>query len=189
MDKKTVATTILCFLILIFLIETGSVVSAFGVEPKKVEVRTVTIASKDGILIKDEDGEVVTELEVKSSSVGVRPATGEEDSSTLIPTTVNDQVGTEGAYAVFKLTSDKSWKILLKSCTLSNSENQNLDNIKIAIMEDDAKAKTGADKDAVLYEGEAVNDRCLVVVVWLDRDSSKSIVGADIVIELEVKQA
>lgn len=189
MYKKTVATTILCFLVLSFFMLTGATVSAFGVEPKKVEVKTIKITTQDGIAIKSKDGENIDELEVKSSSVGVRPATGEEDGTTSIPTTVNDQVGTEGAYGVFNISSQSSWKIILKSCKLTAGEEENLQNVRIGIMENDAKAKSGADSGAILYEGDAVNDRCMVVVVWLDKDTSKSIVGADISVEIEVVRA
>ena len=185
MDKKTVATTILCFIILIFFLSVGATVSAFGVAPKKVEVKSISIVSSDGVIVKSQKDEVINELKVKSSSVGVRPATGEEDGSTSIPTTVNDQVGTEGAYGVFKLTANRDWKIILKSCKLTSGED-NLENVKIAIMEDDAKAKSGKDLGSVLYQGEEATDKCMVVVVWLDKDTTKSIVGADILIELEI---
>ena len=189
MDKKTVATMLLCYLILIFLITVGATVSTFGVEPKKVEVKKIEIISEAGITIKSDKDKEMTELEVKSSSVGVRPATGEEDSITSIPTTVNDQVGTEGAYASFKLSSSENWKIVLKSCSLTKGEDQNLENVRVAIMEKDAEAKKGTDVGAVLYKGEAVKDKCLVVVVWLDKDATKSIVGADIFIQIEVVKA
>lgn len=185
MDKKTVATTILCFTILIFLLGVGATVSAFGVEPKKVEVKSISIVASEGVVVKSQKDVVINELDIKSSSVGVRPATGEEDSSTSIPTTVNDQVGTEGAYGVFKLTANKDWKIILKSCKLTSGE-ENIKNVKIAIMEDDAKAKSGEDIGSVLYQGGEVTDKSMVVVVWLDKDTTKSIVGADILIELEI---
>ena len=186
MDKKTVATTILSFLILIFLACVGATISTYGVEPQKVEVKQIKVVGKNGIIIKDDDGKEITELEVKSSSVGVRPSTGEEDSVTSIPTTVNDQVGTEGAYATFKLSSNESWKIILNSCTLTSGVEENLENVRIAIMEKDAKAINGAEKGAILYEGEPVQDKCFVVVVWLDKDTTKTIVGADISIEIDV---
>lgn len=189
MYKKTVATTILCFLVLIFLVGTGATISAFGVAPKKVEVKSIKILANSGIIIRSEDGEEIDSLEIKSSSVGVRPATGEEDGKTSIPTTVNDQVGTEGAYGVFKLSSTKAWKIILSSCVLTNGGDENLENIRIAIMEDDAEAKSGIEVGKVLYSGDAVEDRCMVVVVWLDKDTTKSVEGADIIVELEIVEA
>lgn len=189
MDKKTVATTILCFIILIFFVMVGATISTYGVEPKKVEVKKITLVCDDGITVRDANMNVVEELSVKSSAVGVRPATGEEDSITSIPTTVNDQVGTEGAYATFKLASNQSWKIILDNCSLTTGEEENLENVRVAIMEKDAKAIKGSEIGSVLYSGDAVEDKCFVVVVWLDKDTTNSIVGADISLKLKFIKA
>lgn len=189
MDKKTVALTILCFLVLIFFMGVGSTLSAFSVSRKMVNVSAIKIVAEEGIQILDEEGKAVVELEVKSSSVGVRPATGEEDSETSIPTTVNDAVGTEGAYACFKVTSSSPWKILLSSCTVSVGERDNLENVRIGIMDETGEPHSGKDIGVVLASGEAVDSKSVVVVVWLDKDTTKSIAGADISLQLEVVKA
>lgn len=186
MQKKTTATTVLTILYLFFIVAIGATLSAFKISKEKVEVEKIIINAVEGITITNNKNVKVTELEVKSSAVGVRPATGEEDSETSIPTTVNDAVGTEGSYASFKLSSSADYLIKLKNCYLSNGDVENLENVRVAIMEEENDPVNGANIGAVLAKGNAVANKEMVVVVWLDKDTTKSIKGAKISIELEV---
>ena len=185
MEKKSVAVTIFSVLVVVFIISIGATLSAFKVEKEKVEVKGITLSASNGILIADEDGNEIFELEVKSSSIGVRPATGEEDCETCIPTTVNDAVGTEGAYSSFKLSASGNWEIVLKSCSLTAGEDENLKNVRVAIMEEKNEPVNGSSLGAVLARGGAVENKEMVVVVWLEKSTTKSIKSADIYIELE----
>lgn len=186
MEKKTVATTIFACLIVVFIISIGSTISAFKVSREKVEVESISVVKSEGITITNLKGEEVTCLEVKSSSVGVRPATGEEDNETSIPTTVNDAVGTEGAYASFKITSRGAYEIILKSCTLSHGQ-ENLENVRLGIMEKENDPVCGCDIGRVLAQGDKVDGEETVVVVWLDKTATKTIKGAKINLEIEVR--
>ena len=185
MEKKTVAITILLCLTLIFIVAIGATFSSFKVAKERVEVESISIYAADGITITNSDGEVVTNLEVKSAAVGVRPATGEQDPSTSIPTTVNDAVGTEGAYACFKITSSKPYVIRLKSCTFENGYEENVRNVRLGIMEQKNEPVGGNNIGSVLSKGESASEKETVVVVWLDSDTKKSIAGSKIKIELE----
>lgn len=186
MDKKNIATTISGLLILIFIIVIGATLSAFKVDRLKVEVKSIRVEAEDGIFVMDEKGNAINELKVKSSKVGVRPATGEEDSSTHIPSTINDSVGTEGAYATFKIKSDKSYKIVLLDCKLTEGEDDNLENVRIAIMDKKSESIKGNELGAVLTVDEAYEPKETVVVVWLDADTTKSIASSDILIVLGI---
>ena len=186
MQKKTVAVTILSILILFFIVAIGSTLSAFKVSKEKVTVKSISVLPGSGIVVLDNDGNQITELKVKSSSVGVRPATGEEDSKTNIPTTVNDAVGTEGAYACFKLSANSNWEILLSDCKVSVGEDENLDNVRIGIMEEENDPISGKDVGSVLAKGGAVEGKEVVVVVWLDQETTKTIKGAEISIILQI---
>jgi len=185
MDKKTVATTIFACLIVVFIMLTGATISAYKVSKEKVEVSKIDVFAGSGVLVTDKDGNNLTTLKVKSSAVGVRPATGEEDNDTSIPTTVNDAVGTEGAYATFCLTAQGDYQIILKNCSLTNGE-ENLKNVRVAIMEEENEAICGCYKGAVLAKGTNANNKETVVVVWLDKPTTKTIKGAKISLELEI---
>ena len=186
MEKKSVAITIFSILVVIFLMAIGSTLSAFKVAKEKVEVKQIIIYASEDVKITNMENQETSELEVKSSEVGVRPATGEEDCETSIPTTVNDAVGTEGAYASFKLSANGNWEIRLKSCSLSAGAEENLENVRVAIMEEENEPVDGSSVGSVLARGTSVQDKEMVIVVWLQKDTTKSIKSADIAIEIEV---
>ena len=187
MEKKTVAITIFACLVLVFIVAIGATLSAFKVSKGKVEVESIIILASDGVKITNDKGEDVSNLEVKSASVGVRPATGEQDPETSIPTTVNNAVGTEGAYACFKVTSNIPYEIVLKSCTFENGYEENLRNVRLGIMGQKNEPIGGNDIGSVLVMGDSANDKETVVVVWLDSDTKKSIAGSKIKLELEAR--
>lgn len=186
MEKKTVAVVIMTLLISAFIICSGATVSAYKVAKEKVSLASVVVKSEGGIIIVNEKDEESSSLKVHSSAVGVRPATGEEDNETSIPSTVNDAVGTEGAYSVFKITSKVPYKIILNKCSLSSGENENLKNVRVAIMEKENEPICGCDKGAILATGEACEKEETVLVVWLSKTTTKSIKGAKISVELTV---
>ena len=186
MDKKNIATTISGLLVLIFIIVIGATLSAFKVEKLKVEVESIRVEAENGIFVMDEKGNAINELDVKSSKVGVRPATGKENSETHIPSTINDAVGTEGAYATFKIKSDNMFKIVLLDCQVTAGEEDNLQNIRIAIMDKKSESIKGNELGAVLTIDEAKEPKEMVVVVWLDADTTKSIASGDISIVLGI---
>lgn len=186
MEKKTIATTVAGLLILALIICVGATLSAFKVQKEKVEVKAIAITTSDGISVKNKKGEDITELKVISSGLGVRPATGEEDNTTQVPSTINDNIGSEGAYAVCYINSDSEWCIRLSSCTLTAGEEENLDNIRIAVLDKKSEAIKGSEAGKCLTKGEPTKNKEVTVVVWLDADAKKSIASADIKIQLEV---
>lgn len=186
MDKKTIATSISGIFVLIFIIAIGATLSAFKVQKEKVEVKSIVVEAEQGIEVADKDGKEITELQIKSSGVGVRPATGEEDNHTQVPSTINDNIGTEGAYAYFYLTAGRDCEIKLLSCSLTAGEKENLDNVRIAILDDKSEAVKGTQAGKVLAEVPQCEKKKITVAVWLDADTRKSIASADINIVLSV---
>ncbi|MBP3630379.1 MAG: hypothetical protein J6J23_02700 [Clostridia bacterium] len=186
MEKKTIATTISGILILIFIIITGATLSAFKVQKEKVEVKSIRVQGESGILVTDKKGNEIVELEIKSSAVGVRPATGEEDSITHVPSTINDSVGTEGAYASFFIKSEKDFQIVLISCELTEGYEENIENVRIALLDDESDSIKGSDVGHILGVGKATQKDKITIAVWLDADTNKSIASGDINIVLGV---
>lgn len=186
MEKKTIATTITGILILVLIICVGATLSAFKVQKEKVEVKSIEIFAKDNTSVTNESGESITELKVISSGLGVRPATGEEDNTTQVPSTINDNIGSEGAYATCFINTTTNWCIKLVSCSLTAGEDENLDNIRIAVLDKKSKAIKGSEVGACLTKRESVQNLEVTIVVWLDADAKKSIASADIKIQLEV---
>ena len=185
--KKNIGTALTIVFVLLFIVSIGATLSAFKVVELKVEVAKISVYSSDGILVKDKEGNNITDLKVKSSAVGIRPSTGEEINGSDIPSTINDEVGTEGAYASFYVTSSVPFKVVLAGCLVSKGSKENLDNIKIAMMEENGVAITGADVMATIWQYEPCEERLVSIVVWLDPKTTESIAGGDIEISISLE--
>lgn len=186
MQKKTVATTLTAVLVLFFITIIGSCFSAYIVHKNKIELKEIKVYTGSGIVVADKKDKQISSLKICSSEMGVRPATGEQNRDTNIPSTVNNSIGTEGAYGVFFLTTESAYEIRLKSVSVTNGLENNEDNIYVGVMDDDSEAINFEKMGSVLYKGDKATKKEIVIVSWLDGDVSKSIVGADIFIEIEI---
>ena len=185
--KKNIGTAVTIIFVLMFIVSIGATLSAFKVAEEKVEVSKITVVAMNAIQVMDKEGNNISELEVKSSAVGIRPSTGEEMDGSDIPSTVNNEVGTEGAYACFCVTSSIPFKVVLSGCSVSSGSEENLDNIKIAMMEDDGVAISGSDVLSTLWQYDACENKELSIVVWLDPKTTESIAGGKIEIALSLE--
>lgn len=191
MEKKTIGTTIAGILTLIFIVIIGASLSAFKAQPGKVELEEIFIQTSGGLIVQEigaEPGDPgLTKLKVKSSGVGLKPATGEEDDETTVPHTVNDQIGSEGAYSSFQIVANQAWKIVLKSVDISVGNKYN-EFIKITIIEEGKGVKSLHNVGTTLAEGEQSEDpKELTVIVWLHPFAPEGLEGADIKITLSVE--
>ena len=187
MEKKTIATTISVILVIFLIAIIGSTLAYQRVSKLKIEVKAINISSAEGIIITDKKKNIIESLDIKSNDIGVRPSTGRQDSRTNIPSTVNDTVSTEGAYAIFFITSDKPYKIILKDAYSTKGFEENMDNIFIGIMDDKSEAISIDEVGKVLSSGESANEKEIIVVAWLDGDATDSLAGADIYFTLQVE--
>ncbi len=187
MKRKTIAVSLFTILILLFICITGSSFSAFCVAKNKIELKSIEILHDNSILVTDKDGKKITKLKIKSSPIGVRPSTGEQDSTTNVPSTVNDTIGTEGAFGCFYLTTDGEYEIILKSIEVTNGFSENSENIFIGVLDETSEAISADKVGQKIGDGKKSTNEEIIVVVWLDGDSTNSIAGADISIVLEIK--
>ena len=188
MQHKTLATNISVIMLLFLIVITGATLSSFVVQKRKVEVLDVNVICPTTFSVLNEDDELIEDgkLEIKSSSIGIRPCTGKEDSVTDVPITVNDTVGTEGGYCCFKLNSEIPYKIVLVACEITKGFEKNSENVKIAILDDKTPAINSSDIGGVLSRGESAREEELLLVVWLDADTTEDIAGAKINITIAI---
>lgn len=186
MEKKTIATTISVLLTLFFVSIIGATFSTYLVMKRKIEVESISLSIGEGIIVADKKGKQILTLEIKSKEIGMRPVTGEQDSKTNVPSTINDSISTEGAYAKFFLTTLSAYEIRLKSVWVTNGFEENKDNIFIGFLEDSSEAVSIDKIGAVISRGDRVTNREMIIVIWLDPDVTNSLIGADISVELEI---
>lgn len=186
MERRDISYAIAYFLTFVFAAIIGISFSVFVDKNQRVEVSAITIHNPDGLPISSgkKSGEEIS-LKVYSPKVGAKPVSGELDTQTDIPYTVSDQVGSEGAYAKFKIKTDKEYKVVLNS--VSGIPQEDLDNVKISLRGSEKKAFAAKDiGQTVLVKKGDSKDQTLTVLVWLDQHVSKKIVGGKISLEFTV---
>ncbi len=188
MEKKTIATTIALILTVIFVAIIGSTLAYERVSKFKIEVKAIDIIYDESMIVSDDKGNKLTTLDIKSNEIGVRPSTGRQDSKTNIPSTVNDTISTEGAYTTFYLTSPKPYKIILDEAHSTKGNDENIDNIFIGVMDDKSEAISINEVGGVISTGNAVENKKIIIVAWLDGDATDSLAGADIYFRISIKE-
>ena len=141
MKRENIAKTVAILLSTLFFIVIGSCFSAFLYKYEMVEVENPKLYLSDGMQIFNAVGDKVIEsLEFSKMTLGLKPATGEEDAVTNIPTTVNDRQGSEGLYAKSKVFLPSGAVVKIKNIRFDTTENQEeiqseRDNVFVAIKE------------------------------------------------------
>lgn len=183
MERRDVGYAIAYFLSFVFIAVIGISFSVFKDQKQRVEVKTIDVVASDGITLKsgNKTGNRLS-LVVHSPKVGTKPVSGELDTQTDIPFTVNDQVGSEGAYAKFEVKSDSPYSILLSK--VKGVPESELDNVKISVTGSEKKAFSAKDIGQVLFEAD--ESKKFTILIWLDQHTSNKIVGSKIEIELYV---
>ena len=186
MERRDIGYAIAYILSFVFMATIGISFSVFKDQKQRVEVKSITVSSEEGIIIKaaNKTGDVFA-LDVHSPKVGTKPASGELDTQTDIPFTVNDQVGSEGAYAKFEIESDSGCKIILQN--VKGVPESELDNVKISVTGTENKPFSAKDIGKTLFQAnDVLKNKKFTVLVWLDQHTSNKIVGSKIEIELSV---
>ena len=183
-----VVATTLCGLLFIII---GSCFSSFLYRKEMINVENPVIFASQEVKIFNKKGDKeVGYLELSKLKPGLKPATGEEDVETNIPSTVHDKQGTEGLYGTIKVLAISGANIVIRNVKITGIENQeNIDvekqNIYVAIKEISGSAKSLVEKEINLTELNSSNEKVeLTFYVWLSGKASKSLESATISFEI-----
>lgn len=185
------ATTMLCALLFIVI---GSCFSAFLYKSEIVKVENPKIATASGISVYDQKGEnTISVLKLSKMKLGLKPATGEEDADTGIPTTVHNKQGSEGVYAVFNLLAPSGAKIYITNIKIEGDVSEEIikserENIKVSIKEIDESTTSLKEDKVLLGQTEASSEKTkYTFLVWLsskiDKDFNSVAISFDLSFE------
>lgn len=126
MDKKSVAASILVIALAITFSVVGICFSYFVFTDTKIEVEKVSVVYTEGIeIFSDKELKTkVTELSLSKMDGGIKPATGEVDSETQIPSTITDTGSSEGYYSTVFLKTSSNYKIVLKNIKVESKKHK-----------------------------------------------------------------
>ena len=167
--------------------------SAATAAAKSLQSCPVEIKSANGIyLYQDkEKTKAAKKLSLSNMDVGLKPATGEIDSETKVPSTITDEGTSEGYYSTIYIETDLDFKVIVKDIIIE-SKNDELkvkeerENIFVAIKDVKNSAKS-LEKDVVeLAEFSNTSQlEKLTFFIWLSSFASGELEGAKISFILE----
>ena len=192
MNKKSVAaSTVIIFSALVFAV-IGSCFSAFVFDKTKILVQNVAVSVTTGIdVFQDKNLKTkTTSLKLSSMSLGLRPATGEIDAETMVPSTVSDENTSEGYYSTVYVSAAQNYKIVVKNVVIETEKNQiqvdeEKKNIFISIkdVKNSTKSLEKSETEIALFEDVSQIQK-LTFLIWLGSFADEVLEGAKISFEI-----
>ncbi len=188
MEKKSVSATILVLYLALLFSVIGVCFSVFVYEHNKIKITKVGVAAASRIDVFDDK-----ELQIKSSQlklsnmdIGLKPATGELDSETQIPSSITDQGTSEGYYATVYVNTSINYKILVSDIEIKTKRdkikaNEERKNIFIAIK--DVKNSTKSlekDETELVRFSDVQTTQKLTFLIWLGSLADDVLIGSKI---------
>ncbi len=191
MRRKNLATTVATMLCALLFIVIGSCFSSFIYKREIIKVLDPPLVLAEGMAVFDADGDKsITKLKLSSMKLGLKPATGEEDAETNIPSTVHSRKGSEGQYATFKVYVPSGAKVVIKNIKIESKEKEEdikkeRENIKVAIKEFEDGAKSLTEDEVTLGNVDASDERQeLTFYVWLSAKAGDVLKASTISFEI-----
>ena len=171
------ATTILCAMLFIVI---GSCFSAFLYKKEIVKVEDPKLVIEEGISVFNAKGDkAIEKFQLSQMNLGLKPATGEEDPESNIPTTVHDRKGSEGQFAKFKLYAPEGCSIYMSNIKITSDLEESKikeerKNIMVAISQIKESAVSLEQDKVLVAKTSATNERVeYTFLVWLSSKISE----------------
>ena len=195
MYKKNLATTMAAILSALTFIVIGSCFSAFLYKDEIVKVENPKVFLSEGMAIFDEEGDkTIDELKLSTMKLGLKPATGEEDPVTNIPSTITDKQGTEGVYSKFKFYAPSGAKVVIKNIEIQSKNDpekakEERKNICVAIKQVEGST-VRLDQEEVSLGNLLVSDERqeYTLLIWLCGKAGNDLEGSTISFDINFEE-
>lgn len=188
MEKKSISATMLVIFIAIFCAIIGICFSSFVYPKTKIEVKKVSIMANEKVTVYADEKltKTANELKLSNMELGLKPATGELDSESQIPSTINDEGTSEGYYATVYVKATSGFKIVVKNIQIETKKdqieaNEQRKNIFISIKDIKNSTKDLNDDVIEIASFENVNETLkLTFYIWLGSLAEDALEGSEI---------
>lgn len=191
MFRKNLATTITTILCAMLFIVIGSCFSTFLYQKEMIRVEDPNLIIAEGMNVLSAQGDkTISTLSLSKMKLGLKPATGEENPNTNIPSTVIEKQGSEGQYAKFKLFAPNGVKLFVTNVVIKSDKdmekiNKEKEHIMVAIKEIENSATNLVDEKVELGSLSASDERQeLTFYVWLSGKTSNILESSTISFDL-----
>ena len=186
MNKKSVAASTLVVFLAIFFSIIGICFSMFVFADTKIEVKSVKLVLANGIeAFSDKElTKSATELKLSKMELGLKPATGELDAETKIPSTINDQGTSEGYYSTVFVKTNSDFKVYIEDVKIDSKKyadkvDAERENVFVAIKDVEGAVKNIKENKTELASFSKVEGaKELVFYIWLDALAGEELEGA-----------
>lgn len=193
MNKKSISATILILFMSLFFAVIGSSFYYFEYSNKRTMISTVGIISDDGVEIFYDDKlqKTATKLKLSDMELGLKPATGEVDSETQIPSTITDQGTSEGYYASIYVKAEGNFRIQLANIKIESDHDELLveeerKNIFIGVKDLKNSVKTLESNGVEICRYTDVSEPIKITfLIWLGSLASDELEGAKISFDIK----
>ena len=193
MNKKSVAASILVVFLAVLFSVVGVCFSYFVFTDTKIEVKKVLISTAQGIDVFEDENltKRTTNLKLSNMDLGIKPATGEIDSETQVPSTITDTGTSEGYYASVYVKTTLDFKVVVKNISIESKKNK-LDvkeerkNIFVSIKDVKNSTKSLENDEIELVELKDVSGvQKLTFFIWMGALAGELLEGAKISFSLD----
>lgn len=193
MNKKSVAASFLVVFLAITFSVIGSCFMAFVYKDTKIEVKEVSVMFADGIGVyqNKELSEPVSTLKLSDMKIGLKPATGEVDAETMIPSTITNQGTSEGYYAKVFVKTNINYKIIMKNIVIESKKDEHdvkeeRKNLFISIKDIANSTKTLEEEETEIVTFSDVSEtQELIFLIWMGGLANETLEGSKISFTLD----
>lgn len=193
MNKRSISATILILFMSLFFAVVGSSFYYFEYESKKTVVANVGIIADENIgIFYDKDlKKTATRLKLSDMELGLKPATGEVDSETQIPSTITNQGTSEGYYATIYVKTEGNFRVQLSNIKIESDHDEVLikeerKNIFIGVQDLKNSVKTLENDGVEICRFGDVSDTIKITfLIWLGSLASDELEGAKISFDIK----
>lgn len=193
MNKKSVAASFLVVFLAITFSVIGSCFMAFVYKDTKIEVKEVSVMFADGIGVyqNKELSEPVSTLKLSDMKIGLKPATGEVDAETMIPSTITNQGTSEGYYAKVFVKTNINYKIIMKNIVIESKKDEHdvkeeRKNLFISIKDVTNSTKTLEEEETEIVTFSDVSEtQELIFLIWMGGLANEALEGSKISFALD----
>lgn len=193
MNKRSVSATILIMFMALFFAVVGSCFSFLVYKKTRTMVSAVGLVSDEKIEVfyNEKLTKKANKLKLSNMDIGLKPATGEVDSDTQIPSTIDDKGTSEGYYATVYVKSSVNFRVILTNIVIKSDHNEELineekKNIFVAVMDLKNSVKTLEKNGVEICNFVDVSKPIKITfLIWLGSLASDELEGADISFDIK----
>lgn len=193
MEKKSVSASLLIVYLASLFAVIGSCFYTFVFKARQIKVENISVVTASGISVfnDEEKKEITKTLKLSDMETGIRPATGDIDKDTQVPSTINDEGTSEGYYASIFVETSIDYKIILKNIKIESKQDElevkeERKNIYISIKDIENTTKSLEEEEIELVKFTNVSEvQKLTFFIWIGSLVGDSLHGSTISFELE----